>query len=76
MKNTISVFIGADEFECIQYYDTDKNIDGVEVFEAMEHKLIGNIDGLIIPDLDDEDYDSATIKFNSEVEEYLEENYF
>lgn len=73
MKNQISVFIGSDEFSCIEYYDADACMSGVEIFEAMEHKYLGKIDGLTVPDIDDED---STIIFNAEVENYLNENYF
>ena len=76
MKNTIAVFVGADDFECQQYYNADNNCDGVDIIYAEDRTHIGNIDNIVIPDLDDDDYDEKVIAFNFEVENYLNENYF
>lgn len=73
MKNTISVFVGFDEFICQSFYDIDVSIDGVEVFDS-EHRLIGKINGLLIPGVGDEDEEYTY--FNSAVEEFLNDQYY
>ena len=73
MKNTISVFVGSDEFICQSFYDIDVSIDGVEVFDS-SNKPIGSINGLLIPGIGDEDEEYAY--FNGAVEEFLKQNYY
>lgn len=66
MKNQKSVFIGSDEFICQQF---DGGIDILD--ENNVH--IGEIEGLELPDIDDED---ENIKFDQEIECFLNENYY
>ncbi len=67
MKNTISVFVGVDEFECRQYNG------GVDVYDANTNKYIGDIAELSIPDIDDIE---ENVKFNDVVENWLSEKYY
>lgn len=72
--NTISVFIGTDEFVCREFYDSDTSIGGVDVSDETG-KHIGEIWGLFIPMDEDENSIDYTL-FNSSVEEFLKEKYY
>ena len=55
MKNTIGVFIGSDEFECVQYNG------GVDIYNSGTNKYLGDLHNISIPDIDDIE---ENIKFN------------
>jgi len=72
MKNQKAVFVSGDEFNCTQFFDVDKQQDGVDV--EVNGKHLGQIFGLTIPEIDDEE---ANIDFDKAVEEWVltESNY-
>ena len=75
MKNTISVFIGADEFICTEFfYDIDIIFYGIEIKNAYTNEYIGSIFDISIPDPDADDEDF--VRFNSIVEDWLTDNYY
>lgn len=62
MRNTITVFTGADELECTQYNG------GVDVKDASNDEYLGFIENISIPDFEDEE---EIVKFNKEVEDWF-----
>jgi len=71
--NTYSVFVGADEFILHQTIDIDADcFSCVDVYDA-NHKYIGEIRDCSIPDIEDEE---AVIPFETEVTEWLKDNYY
>jgi hypothetical protein len=73
--NTISVFINGEEFCCTQKFDVDNNIDSIDIYTEND-QYIGNISGLIIPFMYDEDFDTLMENFNNQIESFLEEVYY
>jgi hypothetical protein len=75
---TMIIEIGADQFECREFYDTDKGV-GIEVKEHPSGKFIGEIWGVSLPDgskyNDDFWYDDLD-KFKREVNDFLIEEYY
>lgn len=71
MKNQKSVFTACDEFVCTQFYDVDSNQSGVDISRDDVH--LGEILGLSIPDIDDEE---ENINFDKKVIDWIEENNF
>lgn len=67
--NQTAVFEFGNEYNCTQFYCTDRNVGGVTVSRMGNH--LGEIIGLDIPDIDDED---ENIKFDKEVINWLVEN--
>lgn len=70
---TIKIDLGGDVFSCRSYYNSDSD-QGIEVKKGS--KLIGTINGLEIPDENDEDYQKELAKFTKEVEILLDEKYY
>ena len=67
--NQKSVFEFGNEYQCQQFFCTDRNVGGVDVSRGGEH--IGEIIGLSIPDIEDEE---ENIKFDNEVINWLVDN--
>jgi len=63
--NTISVFVGVDEFICKQFDG------GIDIWE--KNIFLGELEGVNIPDAEDND---ELENFNKEVENWLEVNYY
>jgi hypothetical protein len=69
MNNQKAVFEFGNEYNCTQFYCTERNIGGVDVSRSGNH--IGEIIGLEIPDIEDEE---ENIKFDNEVINWLVDN--
>jgi hypothetical protein len=67
--NQKSVFEFRNEYQCQQFFCTDRNVGGVDVSNDGEH--FGEIIGLEIPDIDDEE---ANIEFDKQVIEWIVDN--
>lgn len=72
MKNTYAVFVAGSEYTCTQFFDVDKQMDGIDIKDAMTGKHIGEMLGETIPELEDED--DAVTGFEARVESFIEEN--
>lgn len=66
MKNQKAVFDGPDEYMCTQFFDSETSTDGVDV--SLGGKHLGEIWGITIPDIDDEE---ENIKFDKEVTDWI-----
>lgn len=64
--NQKSVFAFGDEFSCQQFWCTDRNVGGIDIYVGTKH--IGEILNLDIPDIDDEE---ENIEFDKTVEEWI-----
>ena len=69
MKNQKSVFELGNEYICQSFSDVDPDVSGVEVYENDER--LGEIVGLSIPDIEDEE---ANIRFDDEVVNWIVDN--
>jgi len=69
MKNEKSVFESGDEFRCVEFYDVDPDESGVEIF--LDTKLLGRINGISIPPIDDEEENN---EFDKKVIEWIRDN--
>lgn len=69
MKNQKSVFKFGNEYQCQSFTDVDPDVSGIEIF--IDGQRIGNIVGLEIPDIEDEE---ENIKFDNEVIDWLLDN--
>jgi hypothetical protein len=67
--NQKSVFEFGNEYQCQQFFCSTRNVGGVDVSRDGEH--IGEIIGLTIPDIEDED---ENVKFDNEVINWLVDN--
>ena len=67
--NQKSVFEFGDEFNCQQFFCSTRNVGGIDVSRNGEH--LGEIIGLEIPDIEDED---ENIKFDKEVINWVVDN--
>lgn len=67
--NQKSVFEFGNEYQCQSFFCTSRNVGGVDVKLNGEH--LGEIIGLEIPDIDDED---ENIKFDNEVINWIVDN--
>lgn len=77
MQNTYAVFSYGTEFTCRNFTDVDPDVSGVEITKAETGKVIGQIEGFSIPDIDDLDGDGEeTIEFEVMVNDWLEENFW
>lgn len=71
MKNTLSIFVGSDEFVCSQFFDVDQQVDGIDI--SIDDKQVGEILNISIPDASDEE---ELEKFEDEVVTWLNVNYY
>lgn len=69
MKNQKSIFEFGNEYVCQSFTDVDPDVSGVEVYE--NDNLLGQIVGLSIPDIEDED---ANVQFDNEVVDWIVDN--
>ena len=67
---TISEF--GNDYKCVSFFCTDRNVGGVDVSRGGEH--IGEIIGLEIPDEYDEDFEELVKEFDNEVIEWVIDN--
>lgn len=72
MKNTYAVFVGGDEYTCVQFFDIDTQTDGVDVYNAANNKHLGEIWGVTIPEVDADVEDTQA--FEATVTEWLKNN--
>ncbi len=70
MKNQKSVFVAGVEYTCTQFFDIDKQTDGIDI-KNEQGKHVGEMFGETIPDIDD---DEENINFDERVTEWIEEN--
>jgi hypothetical protein len=68
-QNQKSVFEFGNEYQCTQFFCSDRNVVGVDVSLNNEH--LGEIIGIHIPDIDDEE---ENIKFDNEVINWIVDN--
>ncbi|TXG82773.1 MAG: hypothetical protein E6R13_04530 [Spirochaetes bacterium] len=69
MQNQKSVFEFGNEYQCTEFFCSDRNVGGVDVSLDGEH--LGEIIGVSIPDIDDEE---ENIKFDNEVINWIVDN--
>lgn len=69
MKNQKSVFEFGEEYVCTEFYDADLSTSGVDVSCNDNH--LGQILGLSIPDIDDEE---SNMKFDKDVIAWIVDN--
>lgn len=67
--NQKSVFEFGNEYQCQQFFCTDRNVCGIDV--SLNGKHIGEIISLDIPDIDDE---NENVKFDNEVIDWIVDN--
>ena len=73
MHNTYSVWACGTEYVCRQFWNTDTNTSGVDIYDPLDNdKHIGEIMGISIPDTDAEPDEIEA--FEAKVTEFIEEN--
>jgi len=69
MNNQKAVFEFGNEYNCTEFFCSDRNCSGIDV--SMNGNHLGEIIGISIPDIDD---DEENIKFDNEVINWVVDN--
>lgn len=69
--NQKTVFEFGNEYQCQHFFCNDRNVGGVDV--SLNGNHIGEIIGLDIPDIEDED-EHENVKFDNEVIDWIVDN--
>lgn len=67
--NQKTVFEFGNEYQCQQFFCNDRNVGGVDI--SLNGNHIGEIIGLDIPDIEDE---NENVKFDNEVIDWIVDN--